>query len=73
MSGKDFYVFHNGEWLGLDLFGVIDHFMHRGLLKSGRTITNDEFRSLMTQAIADREMPRKSAKWDATEHDRPAL
>ena len=59
--GKDFYLWRDGIWHGVDWFGVLDHLMEMGLLKTGRTISTDEFRAIYQQAVNDPEFPPKSA------------
>lgn len=60
----DFYLMVNGEWLGVDYFGMLDYIIDvLGLVKSGRMIQKDEFKKIWQMAITDPEMPRKNARY----------
>ena len=52
-SGYDYYVWRDGRFVGVDLFGLYDWLLDRGDVLFGRTITGPEFNSVMTQAIKD--------------------
>lgn len=54
-SGGDFYVFWNGEWTEVDLFGLFDFLLDSGIVLFGRTVPNDFYSSVIATAMADRE------------------
>ena len=59
---KDFYVFHDGEWYGVDWFGLLDHLMALGIVKAGRTRSNRDYDALYRAAVADPDLAPKSAR-----------
>lgn len=55
--GKDWYWYRQGEWFGGDLFGLLDHLLYKRaetLVFAGRTIPDDDYKQIITQAIKDR-------------------
>lgn len=50
-SGDDYYIFNNGQWIGVDLFGALDWMMSKGYLLSGRTIDDTSFSKVLQTAI----------------------
>lgn len=57
----DFYVRKKDGWYGVDMFGMLDHFMSEGLLKCGRTISTGEYNEVVQQATNDPDLPPKTA------------
>jgi hypothetical protein len=58
LHSKDFYIhFVNGEWLGVDWFGLLDNFLHRAkdidATLAGRTVGNQTYRRIFNQAVED--------------------
>lgn len=64
----DYYLRHRGEWIGVDLPGMLDHLMARGILKCGRLETNAEFRRMLNLAMIDLDFPPKSARYPGEPH-----
>ena len=64
----DFYVRKEDGWYGVDLFGMLDHFLDSGLLKAGRTIPTSEYNSIVQQATNDPELPAKTATANLERH-----
>lgn len=62
-SGKDFYLRRKGEWIGVDLIGLIDHLTNSGQVKLGRMLTRKEFETVLAIAKTDERLPRKSARY----------
>ncbi len=61
-SRYDYYLYRDGEWLGVDLIGLIDHLADMGIVKVGRKIPRAEWKEIKDIAIADPDFPRKSAR-----------
>mgnify|MGYP001822894045 CR=1 FL=1 len=68
----DFYVYqeYDGVWSfqGVDQFGLYDYLIEPGykLVLFGRTIGNDEYRSILQCAVNDPDLPAKTS-WQADE------
>lgn len=60
-SGVDYYVFRDGRWIGVDIFGLFDFLMESGLVKFGRTIGSKKFNKIYQTAKADTFLPPRSA------------
>jgi hypothetical protein len=60
----DYYLWDAdaGEWLGVDLFGLIDQLVARGVVKAGRTLPNAAYQALYLRASSDPRLPAKSAR-----------
>ena len=54
-SGGDFYVKQDEFWMEVDIYGLIDHCLDRGIALQGRKIANAKFDTIMAQAMKDRE------------------
>ena len=52
-AGYDYYIWRDGRYVGVDLFGLYDILLDSGLVLFGRTITATEFNAIMKQAIED--------------------
>jgi hypothetical protein len=52
-SKKDYYIWRDGRYVGVDLFGVFDWLLDRGDILFGRTLTQKQFDAIMKKAIAD--------------------
>jgi hypothetical protein len=52
-SGYDYYVYRDGRYVGVDLFGLYDWLLERGDVLFGRTLTRKEFDKVMTRALKD--------------------
>ncbi len=67
LSGGEFYVFRDDlqEWLHVDNFGLHDQLIHYAddinTVRAGRFTTNQEFKSALSAALNDPEMPRRNA------------
>lgn len=61
ISGFHFYVRREGRWEGVDWFGVVDHFITLGLLKAGRTVSDETFEQILINAQDDPDLPIKSS------------
>ena len=53
LSQKDYYFFREGQWYGSDLFGMIEHFQLTGELKTGRSVSNEQYDAIQKRAIED--------------------
>lgn len=60
-SGRDYYVHWEGEWLGVDIFGLFDFLMESGVVKFGRTVRSERFLEVYRRAEEDEDFPRRSA------------
>ena len=49
----DYYWFEDGEWFGGDIFGLFDYLARSGMVKFGRTISNDQFDRVIKAATDD--------------------
>ena len=55
-SGDDYYIFDNGQWIGVDLYGALDWMMHKGYLLSGRTINDESYSKIINDALDYRDL-----------------
>jgi len=53
-SGSDYYVWRDGRWLGVDLFGLYDYLLDTGLVLFGRTLLRDDYHAVIDAATAER-------------------
>jgi len=53
-NGSDYYVWQDGRWLGVDLFGLFDFLLDTGLVLFGRTVTRDQYHAIIDAATAER-------------------
>lgn len=60
--GKDYYLEIAGNWLGVDLFGLIDQLLRSPRLihwaLAGRTVTYEYQRSILQRALAECDPPK---------------
>ena len=61
----DYYLFKGERWIGLDLFGLLDHVLNllgevEGVV-AGRTVSDAEYRAAYMRAKHDPDFPPKSA------------
>jgi hypothetical protein len=66
LEGKDYYLLRKGEWIGVDFQGLIDQLVSQGIVKVGMLLTDAEWKEIHAQAMADKEIARKSA-WKSDE------
>lgn len=52
-SRYDYYIWRDGRWVGVDLFGLFDWLLDSGSVLFGRTVTRKVFDSVMRQALKD--------------------
>jgi hypothetical protein len=52
-SGSDYYVYRDGRWWGVDIFGLFDFLIHHSPVKFGRTTDNETYLSLFHRAEDD--------------------
>ncbi len=65
MHSFDFYIYADGEWLGINgTLDLVDHILYRPVEKvlKGRMIPNQRFEDILGRAIKDKGFPRKSNK-----------
>lgn len=64
LYSNDYYWYDKGEWIGGDLFGLFDYLTRPGWKKVlfGRTISHEEYQTIVRRARQDKDFPRKSAK-----------
>ena len=71
LSGADYYVWKEGQWMRADLFGLYDYLADKGnkTVKFGRMVDRDRYDEVMRRAErqAEHEFPRRSA-WESWEH-----
>ena len=67
-SQRDFYWWDQGQWFGGDVFGLWDYLARPGWRKVlfGRSLVRADFERVMNRALADPDLPAKSA-WDDRE------
>jgi hypothetical protein len=63
ISGHDFYWWDSDtdQWMGGDQFGLYDHLMRHSGVKFARSMRTADFETLFQRAVADPDLPRKSA------------
>lgn len=56
--GSDYYIWSDGRWVGVDLFGVWDYCSLLGWKRVllGRMLSNDQFNEVYQRAKADRDL-----------------
>ena len=61
VTGCDYYVWREGRWWGVDIFGLFDYLMESGLVLFGRTIEREEYQAIARKALAEKEtwLPRE--------------
>lgn len=59
----DYYVWFDGFWRGVEIFGLWDYLSQPGskVVLFGRWVPNDEYREFLNKALNDPEVPKKSA------------
>jgi hypothetical protein len=74
LSGFDYYLYIDIEWMGADLFGLLDHvlnrFAHLRGVCAGRTIDNGTYQLILRRAHEDDDFPVKSGR---RENERPRV
>lgn len=50
---SDYYVWRDGRFVGVDIFGLFDFLLDRGDVLFGRTVLPGEFRQVYARAIKD--------------------
>jgi hypothetical protein len=52
IAGKDYYIWDNGRWRGVDTFGMFDYLIEPGWKRvlMGRTMLQSEFRDIFKKA-----------------------
>lgn len=53
-SSSDYYVWRDGRWWGVDIFGLYDFLLETGLVLFGRTVTNQEYREVYQRANVEK-------------------
>jgi len=63
MSRWDHYCWHDGQWWGHDLVGLMDCLAGAGpsVVVHGRTVSQEQWRAIYAAALADPDLPPKSA------------
>ena len=54
IHSKDYYLYVDGGWVGVDFTGLLDRLTQMGLVKVGRTVHEAEFMRAVERAIRDR-------------------
>ena len=69
LSGADYYLWREGQWVRADLFGLWDYMAGRGWKKAvfGRTVPRPQYEAVMQRAEEDTDFPARSA-WEPWEH-----
>jgi len=66
LHGFDFYMLISGQWVGADVFGVVDYAKNNlgkiELVLQGRSVTNEQFEKVMRDAQNDNDFAPKSAR-----------
>jgi len=62
VSGRDYYVWRDGLWFGVDKFGLYDYLIEPGWKRVlfGRTLTTEEYNRIWQQMMNDPELPTKT-------------
>ena len=62
-SGTDYYIWKDNRWYGVDSFGMFDYLASPGWKKVlfGRYITSDEYNDIMSLALNDERLPKKTS------------
>jgi len=62
-SGRDYYIWRDGQWFGVDLFGLYDYLVEPGWKRVlfGRTLVRAEYDLVWQRMMADPELPEKTA------------
>lgn len=50
---RDYYIWRDGRWLGVDICGLFDWLLDDGRVLFGRMMTNEGFRELLRKAKID--------------------
>lgn len=53
-SGFDYYIWKDGRWRGVDIFGLYDFLIDSGIVLFGRTLTNAEYNEIYQKAKGDK-------------------
>lgn len=53
VKGPDFYVYDDGEWLGLDMIGLLDWLACKGVVKIGRLLPRLKYEAIVKRAQDD--------------------
>jgi hypothetical protein len=66
LTGYDYYICLGDDWLGVDLFGLLDYALNRlerirGVV-AGRAVANDVYTNVMRHAQDDPDFAAKSAR-----------
>ena len=63
-STNDYYVYTPHSWRGCERFGLFDYLIEPGvkLVLFGRSLSDDEYRTVRDKAVKDDYLPPKSAK-----------
>lgn len=56
----DYYIWLDGLWRAVDIFGLFDYLIESGLVKFGRTINNKEYQEIFQRALSDADFGRRS-------------
>jgi hypothetical protein len=54
VTSCDYYVYEDGRWRGVDIFGLFDYLLDSGLVLFGRTIKRKEYYQVMQQVQQDK-------------------
>lgn len=54
ISGADYYILKDGEWRGVDIFGLFDFLMDTGIVLFGRTMKREEYNKIVRMACEDK-------------------
>ena len=69
VSNKDYFVWMNSRWMGVDWIGMIDYLQQNGARKVlfGRMVPNDHFNDITKLANEDEDFPIRTA-WGVYEN-----
>jgi len=56
VTAADYYVRDaDGAWRGVDIFGLFDYLLDSGVVLFGRTISRNDYQSIMREALKTKE------------------
>jgi hypothetical protein len=55
VTASDYYIFENGKWRGVDIFGLFDFLLDTNIVLFGRTIKKQEYEKVIHEAMKTKE------------------
>lgn len=54
VTSSDYYVWKNGRWFGVDIFGLFDYLLDTNIVGMGTTIKREEYQKIMKEAMKEK-------------------